>query len=100
MESGPSFSVFTFSPVALESILIFEHRDRVEEIHILWHANAPSNILDFQCWEDLVVGTSQHIISSLDPGSRPPERSYVETLLLQHAQQERNMLYYKLQTST
>lgn len=50
--------------------------------------NVPSNILDFQCWEDLVVGTSQHIIPSLDPSSQPPERSHVETLLLQHAQQE------------
>lgn len=48
----------------------------------------PPNLLQFQCWEDLVVGTSQHISSSSETNSQPPERSYVETLLLQHAQQE------------
>lgn len=34
-----------------------------------------------------MVGTSQHI-SSLATGHQPPERSKVETILLQHSQQE------------
>lgn len=67
-------------------------------IHMML-TNVPSKILDLQCWEDLVGGTSQHIISSLDPGSQPPERSYVETLLLQHTQQESFPEEYALQTS-
>ncbi|KAE8281782.1 hypothetical protein D5F01_LYC19165 [Larimichthys crocea] len=46
------------------------------------------NLLQFQCWEDLVVRTSQHISPSLDADPQAPDKPYVETLLLQHAQQE------------
>ncbi|KAE8278171.1 hypothetical protein D5F01_LYC23759 [Larimichthys crocea] len=50
--------------------------------------SVPPNLLQFQCWEDLVVRTSQHIFPSLDADPQAPDRPYVETLLLQHAQQE------------
>lgn len=46
----------------------------------MMRTNVPFNMLNFQCWEDLVVDTSHYIISSSEPGSQPSEWSHVETL--------------------